>query len=35
MDQELQQLQVNLQKLEELIARLSFMNKEIRYLLKV
>lgn len=29
MDQNLQQLQVNLQKLEELVAKLSFLTREI------
>lgn len=35
MEQELQQFQVNLQKLEELVAKLSFLNREIAYLLKI
>lgn len=35
MEQELQQLQVNLNKLQELVNRLTFMNKEVKYLLKI
>lgn len=35
MEQELQQLQVNLQTLEELLARLSFVNREISYRFKL